>query len=946
LTLQDEGVNEDMRAPEIKTSLDPTVITGATAENKTHRIPDFLSRLHQIDSFNWQKNNTRGQVLKIYRFPNVLLAIPSIREKVSRFYGMRGGIEFVVLIQNQKFQAGNLLISYLPNAKYNSAKKAMHDSDLQGIVTRSGSPRVNLDLMDDTRASLTVPFSNPFVFYNLLSEEGTIGDFYISVYSVLQDVAASGTVSVRVYARFIDADPEFPTGELPAVTNQTPLLTRSIESFMEKPSRKALDVAKQQIEDILSRIDNGELTIQVNTNTSASGFKQKALPHMTSSNDSDLTHMLSTHSNNSLRLMSSSGAASSNEMSFIEMLRIPCYHDAFSISTADSVGTNKWTKSVTPLVGANITNIDSSISADYIFGLANLFKKWRGSIIYRFRAVKTRFHSVRIRVWFSPGSIFAANVDRDSVYSKIVDLEVENSFTFEVPFMHPYNWLNTQTGTNSLGIIGVDVENPMVAPETVASSIDIVVERFVGEDFKFNLPNSMQYFPFNPTIRTNSPIAVATAPKPVSDSIVIPNKAPTTDFIASLHNFPADLKQYVTDNASSFTMSGLAALNEFAKHGNTIHDLLSGDLRTNIGIINKALKPKHIELRTVDGDNLEIIRLPSHPKPFPTYSIQVNTESAFSSADLQLKVVKPVIQCDQSLLSQAFNVFPWYKFVPNNFLLEVVFIMIRELYYTRWSHKKDLTNEGIEPNPGPIEYEYQIQVNQNEQDMEREGVTDHMLTNPIICKELEPYCLGNNITHVKHMINRSTLYSQISLTNTNTIHLLPHAFGICDKNVFGSVEINGTDNLSYFANFYTFARGGVNFRLQTTGSPYRVLISPNNDIDQTANQSFKLLEQSGNGLSIAEKVYSSNLIQQSINTSVEGFGEFNVPFYSSTYAYSVNPRNTIEISKAVADFTHPDTHTLIFLQGDVSDIVAFRNASNDFEFSYLSGPPILLRILP
>nr|QRQ90168.1 MAG: hypothetical protein 2 [Riboviria sp.] len=1061
LTLQDEGVNETMVAPIVKTSIDPTVIKGATAETKTHRIPDFLNRLYQIDSFNWAKTDIRGQVLKTYRFPDVLLAIPNIREKISRFYAMRGGIEFVVLVQNQKFQAGNLLISYLPNAKYNIVKKAVHDSGLQGIVSRSGSPRVNLDLMDGTRASLSVPFSSPFVFYNLLNEEGTIGDMYISVYSVLQDIAASGTVSVRVYARFVDADPEFPTGELPAITNQTPTLTRSIESFMERPSRKALDVAKQQIESILKRIDAGELVLQVNTNLSASGFKQKALPKMASSNDSDLTHILSTHSNNSLLPMSSSGKASSNEMDFQEMLRIPCYYDAFSISTADSASTNKWSVSVSPFVPPNITNTDSSISADYIFALANLFKKWRGGITYRFRAVKTRFHSVRVRVWFSAGSSSQNLVNRDSVYSKIVDLEVENSFTMEIPYIHPFNWLNTQGGATSLGLIGVDVENPMVAPETVADSIDIVVDRFASEDFKFSLPTSMNYFPFNPTVRpANRKPKVTPKIEPQPVSIIIPDKIPTNDFVSSLNNFPDNLKKYVRENLSSFSMSGLAALNEFAKHDGNISNLLSGDLRTNINIINEALRPKHIELRTVDGNNLEILRLPSHPKPFPTYDIQVNMESAASSADVRLKVSKPIIECNKimstnlyhSMLSGAWVMsgVPWFKFFPTVLFAEVALRLTLDLacniYNKFLAFKKDLTKEGIHPNPGPSIFisdvlsasnspvisspyfgpqviylnawagaaqaspntifanlsingesygsfqpsqfsgltvkfnfdkyavpvititpsgsigtntirmnfmfstatnnQYVIQVNNSEQDSEREGISDHMLTNPIICKQLEPYCVGNSITNVKDMIGRSTLYEQASPTDTRTIHLLPHAFGICDKDAGGTIQISGTDNLSYFANFYTFARGGVNFRLQTTGAPYRVLINPNNDIDQTANETFNLLEQSGDGISVAEEIYSSNLMQQSINTNVEGFGEFQIPFYSSTYCYSINPQYLIEINKAVTEFTHPDTHVLIFPQGNLTDIVAFRNAASDFEFSYLSGPPVLLKITP
>lgn len=172
---------------------------------------------------------------------------------------------------------------------------------------------------------------------------------------------------------------------------------------------------------------------------------------------------------------------------------------------------------------------------------------------------------------------------------------------------------------------------------------------------------------------------------------------------------------------------------------------------------------------------------------------------------------------------------------------------------------------------------------------------------------------------------------------------MTHGFGVCDKNATAVINVSGVDNLSYFAHLFAFARGGVNYRLQTTGI-FRILLSPNNDIDQTANQVFALIEQSGDGLSLAEVVYSANLVQQSINTSVEGFGEFTVPFYSSTYCYSIDPQYSVAVNKATNDFTLPDTQILIYPQQNLSEILCFRNAKSDFEFSYLSGPPLLLPI--
>ena len=241
IVFEDEGAQEIMQSPNQTAKLDNQMLQATTKEDRNHSIPDFLNRVYQIDNFTWSKTSVRGEVLKQYRFPDILLNNANIQAKIRNFFGFRAGVELTILINKQPFQAGNSMISFLPNAKYNTAKDALHKLK-EGIVSRSGSPRTNLDLMDGTKATLRVPFMSPFVYYNLLDKSGTIGDFYISVYSPLSDVAAAGTVSVQVMARFIDIDLEFPTGIIPATYNP---LAQALSTLTENPkySREGLKTA-------------------------------------------------------------------------------------------------------------------------------------------------------------------------------------------------------------------------------------------------------------------------------------------------------------------------------------------------------------------------------------------------------------------------------------------------------------------------------------------------------------------------------------------------------------------------------------------------------------------------------------------------------------------------------------------------------------------------------
>jgi hypothetical protein len=766
--LKDEGIKEELRAPEVATQNNQDIILGSTKENRVHSIPDFLNRFHVIDQFNWTVADTRGKVLKTYRFPDVLNSIASIRNKFLNFYGLRAGVQLILQVNSQPFQAGNLMISFLPNARYNEVKRSVHSKDLQGMVSRSGSPRVNLDLMDGTRVDMNVPYASPYVFYNLFTKQGNIGDFYISVYSQLHDVVADGTVTVTVAARFTDVELAFPIGSPLPASGQLPDIDEISESIKEKPTREKLENLKNRTEELLKRIDEGNFQFQMNT--AATSFKQKAVPHMATMNDDDLTHVLSTHSDSSIAPLQM-GNTSGDDMSFNEILSIPCYHGYFTIKNTLTSGTNVWAQTVEPLAIPDITNADQSLSADYLNTISLLFRKWRGSIKYKFRVIKTQYHSLRVRITFAPGASLGqiGNIDRDSCYSEIFDLRENNTCEFTVPYVHPFPWLNTKSSPTlttssdtSLGVILFDVHNRMVNPATVTASIDVIAERCAGPDFELAVPTSCTAFPYDP--------------------------------------------------------------------------------------------------------------------------------------------------------------------IPSQFAGPINF-------------GEENEDEGMERDLSNLHF----QMKSLEQDTERGGNNEMCITQPAIVTDMAKYCTGNQITHVGQMISRSTLFAYLTPTDSDGgIHLMAHAFGTSRNDSKGNLMVSGFDNLSYFASMYAFARGGVNFRMQATGAPYRIMVNTNNDlIVPKSGHEYSIFEEIGEDLTSSEQVRLSNLMQHIINPEVEGVGEFSIPFYSSTFCYSVYPRITFDPSTDVADLTLPDTHTIILPQDKLSKIQLYRNANPDFQFSYLTGPPLL-----
>jgi hypothetical protein len=575
-------MEEQMQAPAAVSALDPALRISSTFETKDHNVRSFLQRAYAIDNFTWSKTSPTGTVLATYRFPDILLSQPALAAKTRNFFGLRAGVEFLVLINKQQFQAGNLLISYLPNAKYNPAKAAMAQTSLP---TLTGMPRTNLDLMDATRATLQVPYASPFVYYNLLTGDGTIGDFYITVYSPLTDVADAGTVSVQVFARFVDVDLEFPTGSLPTTFTKTPAIDNLIEKFRVAPSLTTLSSVLKEGKDILDLVKDGKFRFQMNSeNTTTMNFKPRALPNMAVSSDTNNAHIMSLSSSNVLP-STNMGETISNEMNINTVLQIPCYHDSFNVSNQAS-GVNVWSKLVQPQVPLT-PNVDGSLNVDYIHFHAEPFSKWRGSLIYHFRVVKTTFHSLRVRVWFSPASLITDTIDRNAVYSKIIDLKDTNQFTFEVPFVWPHPFLNVHVNPMSLGTIGVDIVNAMVFPATVADNINFIVERSAGTDFCLNLPTVISAFPFDPrqiptegrTVNTGSHHVKARKgvqiplpdPSRISYDVAGNNNPLPSEVIVNLADrfsaftrLPINVREYANKNSTSVTLEKVQLVDDLA----------------------------------------------------------------------------------------------------------------------------------------------------------------------------------------------------------------------------------------------------------------------------------------------------------------------------------------------------------------------------------------------
>jgi hypothetical protein len=136
-----------------------------------------------------------------------------------------------------------------------------------------------------------------------------------------------------------------------------------------------------------------------------------------------------------------------------------------------------------------------------------LFQYWRGSMIYKFKFIKSKYHKGRLVISWDPANDITAITDADTaVFSKIVDLEVDDEIEIEIPYKATTPYLLTRHNTNAWsnggaptlgynkkydnGILTIRVQNVLTGP-AVLPQIDILTFIRPGKDFMYSAPKDL-----------------------------------------------------------------------------------------------------------------------------------------------------------------------------------------------------------------------------------------------------------------------------------------------------------------------------------------------------------------------------------------------------------------------------------------------------------------------
>jgi len=176
-------------------------------------LSTILKRPYPIVQVTWSTAGNVGDVLTTLTFPDMLMAIPNIADKLNRFQYLRSGIKVGCRINGTINHAGKLLISWLPHYNNNNLTTF-------APFTNMYSAAANNSLMVSANTNGVVewimPFVGPLRFWNMkdLADSGqaAYGMFgYVNVYILhpltLQNATSVSSLEVTFYANFEDPAP-------------------------------------------------------------------------------------------------------------------------------------------------------------------------------------------------------------------------------------------------------------------------------------------------------------------------------------------------------------------------------------------------------------------------------------------------------------------------------------------------------------------------------------------------------------------------------------------------------------------------------------------------------------------------------------------------------------------------------------------------------------------
>lgn len=490
-------------------------------------LGNFFSRPIKIRSFSWATGANLYESFNPWRdfFEN-----PRVINRITNFNLLRCKLKVRIVLNGNSFHYGRAIASYTPLQFLDDFTKD-RAFFIQDVVAASQRPHVYLDPTTSQGGTLTLPF----VWYenalripdqawrsmgemkihgmqNLKHANGATDQVIVSVFAWAEDVSLSiptanepGALTPQMGEVFTpQATDEYGTGP---ISRPAGIVAKAAGALSNIPGIGMYARATQMAANAVSGVASMFGYSRPITLADIEPYKPTYLGNMANTNVPDTSQKLTLDAKQELtvdpRVM---GLGSTDEMTIKSIAQRESFLTQFGWAVADSAETLLWNSEVSPVLWNELAGTNDELHMPACCFATLPFRRWRGSMKFRFQIVASAFHKGRLKITYDPS--YPLSNEYNTNYTYIIDLAKERDFTVEIGWGQqrsllkhrnplsasvPYSTtaLGADPGLFGNGIISVYVVNDLTVPNsTVNNDIEVNVFVSAGNDFEVFDPDS------------------------------------------------------------------------------------------------------------------------------------------------------------------------------------------------------------------------------------------------------------------------------------------------------------------------------------------------------------------------------------------------------------------------------------------------------------------------
>lgn len=483
-------------------SHEDTVEYGALTEDKFSDVKNFLSKPYRLTTGGYLATNVVDDILwstnDSWTIPS---AVPAWLDKLRGFQGLKATLCLKVVFSSNNYSAGKVRLFYYPGGDDNLRKSTIHTTKRNCY---SQLPGVDINMRDPV-AVLKIPYKTPLQYYNMTENSISWGPIFLRCmcpYRTGPDNAQSVGFTIWTWLEDVELYGQTHPGIVTQGLNQPLSKTNSdaeskpISGFFSNSAKaltnlSGIPLVKPYLATpiwALNALKGLACSLGWSKPNKAMLFGRTAIGSLQNMANSD-----GERAGNSVALLSDAQLAPISDLTrdgqdeasinYIKS-REACYL-SFTWPTTSIPGDILLNRFPGPYESVVTVGFSENYYSPIAY-LGRYFTLWRGGITYRLEFIKTPLHRGQVAIIFQAGpSVVPTLATSTYMYREIVDLDECDSVEFTVPYINGIEWLPAATPSGRLDIM---VITPLIAPETVASTIDVLVYVKGHESLQYAIP--------------------------------------------------------------------------------------------------------------------------------------------------------------------------------------------------------------------------------------------------------------------------------------------------------------------------------------------------------------------------------------------------------------------------------------------------------------------------